>query len=172
MTNSLKTHLQTILVLLACLLSSACDKSPSNESKQQAEESKSSDIIELNNANVKAFSEQISQHYLELQAALLDSFYAAREADNSYEFIQFRNRYWTDEYIKLKNKYTAAFNKNKAFLADHPSAQLYAIFENLIYIGLDLKNGFLDANEEQMQSAIDAAERDKQKVLQIMKDIR
>ncbi len=146
----------------------ACDdtNSPTPQTPKQNK------VTKLNSKNIDAYANEMANNYINIQDQLVQHYQQAKQTKNTFGFIQYRNHTWTPEYISLKTRYNRDFEYNKAFLEKQKSAPLFTIYENLIYIGLDLKNGMLEDDIERQQSALEAAKKDKQQVIDIQKQLK
>jgi len=133
----------------------SCDKS----SEKAVEKAKP--IIDLNDANVKQFTQSLSKDYIKVQKDLLDSFYSHKKAGDSYGFTQYRNLKWTPAYIEKKDYYQAVLDKNRAYITTAGIKPLFLRFENLIYIGINLKNGLLNDDQALLKTTLAEASADK-----------
>ena len=135
--------IRLVLSLMFALTISACDKpEPAPEMK----------IIVLNNGNIHSFQQSFLQDYVKNRNALLSQFKAFKKAKDSYGFTQYRNYKWTPVYIEKKNYYQAVFKKNEAYINKASLKPLFLKFNNLLYIGVNLKNALLDNNDELLKS--------------------
>jgi hypothetical protein len=157
----------SILVFFALFLTSCDDSSaPTLQTPKQHK------LAELGNSNINAYTNEMVNNYIKIQNELIQHYQQAKQKNKPYEFIQYRNQTWTPEYISLKNKYSRDYEHNASFLKDQPSAPLFTVYENLIYIGLDLKNGLLENDEARQQSAMEAAQKDRELALSIQQYLK
>lgn len=154
--------LQLLCTLLLCFSISACDNA--NTPETSAEQPTQQQVITLSTDNINAYAQQLASDYLSRQASLLAAFHEAKSKDDAYSFVQFRNYQWTEDYIARKQQYVAVLEHNQAILDAHPAKNLFMAYQNLIYIGLELKNGLLDDDEAMQTKALADAEHDKQLV--------
>jgi len=145
--------------LLVCLCLSlsliSCDKG----SEKPTEEAKP--IIELNDGNVQQFTQSLAKDYAQIQKALLDAFYSHKKSGDSYGFTKFRNHSWTPNFVEKKDYYQAVLNKNRDYISTAGIKPLFLRFENLIYIGINLKNGLLNNDQDLMKETLAEAAADK-----------
>lgn len=135
--------IRLVLSLIFALTISACDKpEPKPELK----------IIVLNNGNIHSFQQTFLRDYVKNRNELLSQFKAFKKADDAYGFTQYRNYKWTPNYIEKKNYYQAVFKKNEAYISETPLKPLFLSFNNLLYIGVNLKNSLLDNNDALLKS--------------------
>lgn len=69
---------------------------------------------------------------------------------------------------KKKEFYDELLADNKTFLSSHPASELFVLFDSLIYIGIDLKNGLLDNDPERANKALARAKEAKSTVSAIL----
>lgn len=156
MMSSLTGHRFIILFWLCLSLSLvSCDKGP----EKTAEETKS--IIVLDDATVKQFTQSLSKDYIKTQQELLVAFNSYKKAGDIYGFTKFRNNKWTPAYIEKKDYYQAVLDKNRAYISTAGIKPLFLRFENLIYIGINLKNGLLNEDQELLKTTLAEAAADK-----------
>jgi adenine-specific DNA methylase len=146
--SKLCSVLLILFTSIICL--TACDSS-------QKSEAQSTPTLKLNANNIDSFTERMAKHYLSTQQALVDAYSAAKKAHDPQSFIDYRNQQWTEQYIVEKDRYAAIYQSNKALITDHSSATLFLLYEDLIYIGLDLKNGLIENDDERQNNALKAA---------------
>ncbi|SFK03428.1 hypothetical protein [Methylophaga sulfidovorans] len=160
--------LKISISMLFMLLLMGCDNanSPAPNSPKQHK------ATELSSKNINEYANEMANSYISIQEQLLKHYQQAKQSNNTYDFIQYRNHKWTPEYMSMKTRYSRDFEHNKAFLEKQPSAPLFAIYENLIYIGLDLKNGLLEDDEARQKTALEEAEKDKQQVVNIQQQLK
>lgn len=160
--------LKISISMLFTLLLMGCDNanSPTPHSPKQNK------TTELSSKNINEYANEMANSYISIQEQLLKHYQQAKQSNNTYDFIQYRNHKWTPEYMSMKTRYSRDFEHNKAFLEKQPSAPLFAIYENLIYIGLDLKNGLLEEDETRQKTALEEAEKDKQQVVNIQQQLK
>lgn len=164
--SSIKHLLNILLIVTASLFLTACGKSD-----QETNTDKAGSIPTLNDANIKQFTSDFSIDYIETQKSLLASFHSHQKANDSFGFTQFRNLVWTPAYIEKKNYYQATLDKNRSYIATTSIKPLFLRFENLIYIGINLKNGLLDEDQELITETLAEAKADKKLVVKIAKSI-
>ena len=152
-------HIFTLFLSLCLSLTLvSCD----NASEKTVEKAKP--IPVLNDANIKQFTQALSKDYVETQKDLLDAFYDHKKAGDAHGFTEFRNYDWTPAFIVKKDYYQAVLDKNRSYVTRKAIKPAFIRFENLIYIGLSLKNGLLNDDQEMMQAALAEAEADKKLV--------
>jgi len=157
--SSRPNHMFTLFLSLCLSLTLvSCD----NGSEKTVEKAKP--IPVLNDANVKQFTQALSKDYVETQTALLDAFYSHKKSGDSHGFTQYRNYTWTPVFIEKKDYYQAVLDKNRSYVTRKALKPAFIRFENLIYIGLSLKNGLLNDDQEMMQAALAEAKADKKLV--------
>lgn len=121
------------------LVLTACDRGSTNSDTTER-----ATIPEINAATVGRFSSDFKQDYDDSLNTLLQQFESAQKKDDAYSFVDFRNNKWTPVYINKKNFYSAVFEQNENYLKSSAIAPLFDRFDNLIYIGINLKNGLLN----------------------------
>mgnify|MGYP007022657695 CR=1 FL=1 len=152
-------HLLTIFLSLCLSMSLvSCDKSPEKTVE------KAKPILVLNDSNIKQFTQALHKDYVDTQKALLDSFYSHKKADDAHGFTEFRNYNWTPAFIVKKDYYQAVLDKNRSYVTRKAIKPAFLRFENLIYIGLNLKNGLLENDQEMIEKALAEAKADKKLV--------
>lgn len=156
---STKLYLQFFVLTALVIFLVGC----SDESTQDS----ATTIPTLNDSNINSFTEKLTADYLDMSDRLLHAFKQAKKSGNANFFIEYRNNTWTPAYIPQKDYYTEVFKKNKAFLAKVDAGALFARYENLIYVGLDLKNGLLNQDQDRIQLALAEAAKDKALVSKI-----
>jgi hypothetical protein len=152
--------IQLLYALSICLLLSSCGDNSATSS--------ASDTVTLNQSNIKQYAHQIAEDYSSQLNNLLSGYNKARQSGESFDFIQYRNSVWTPAYIKKKEFYDELLADNKPFLSSHPASDLFVLFDSLIYIGIDLKNGLLDNDPERANKALARAKEAKSTVLAIL----
>jgi len=151
-------HLLTIFLSLCLSITLvSCDKSEKIVEKEKP-------IPVLNDDNVKQFTLALANDYEKTQKELLDGFYRYKKAGDSYGFTKFRNGDWTPAFIQKKDYYQAVLNKNRSYITRKALKPAFLRFENLLYIGLSLKNGLLNDDQEMIQAALVEAKADKKLV--------
>ncbi len=130
-------------------------------SSSESEQAKTVNITSLSNKNIVSFSQKISNDYFSNINALLKAYNKASLSNDSHAFITYRNGTWTDNYIKQKNYYSKVYEANKNFIKDNSIEPLFIEFENLIYIGLDLKNGLLETDKARINNALSETKKAK-----------
>jgi len=163
MSTRFKHLLTPFLWLCISLALVSCDKAPDGADKA------AEPIITLSNENVKEFSRTLAKDYVKRQKELLDSFYSHKKSGEAYGFTQYRNYTWTPEFIEKKKYYQAVLDNNRSFISEKSIKPLFLRFENLIYIGLNLKNGLLNGDEELMKSTLAEAAADRSTIISIAK---
>lgn len=133
----------------------ACGQEPSSEKVEKI------DIPQLNNGNIHAFSVALSKEYFNTTSSLITAFNSHKQAGKHFEFTQFRNNTWTPAYIKEKRFYQSVYKKNKGFINSGNTKPLFLAYENLIYIGIGLKNSLLDQDIALEKEAMSSLEQDK-----------
>jgi len=136
------------------LFLAACDKSSQDTEKAKP-------IPTLSDANIKQFKVNFYNDYAKTQKALLDKFYSHQKAGDSYGFTQFRNVVWTPKFIEKKDAYQAILDKNRKYIDTTSIKPMFLRYENLIYIGINLKNGLLDGDQELLKTTLAEAAADK-----------
>jgi hypothetical protein len=165
-----KHHGKRIALFFAFILSIfliGCDKAEDPVSKEDPRLK----IVKLTKNNINAYSRQIARNYLDKQKSLLEAYQTAKKNDDVHSFVRFRNQEWSEDYVALRQAYTKVFKLNKEFLKTQPSAPLFGLYENLMYIGLDLKNGLLENDEARQKKAIEAAKQERQMVINIARKL-
>jgi len=162
----IKSRFKPLLILSLSLCISfslvSCDGSdkPAVEAKP---------IIELDDANLKQFKLALAKDYIKTQKSLLKSFYSHKKSGDTYGFTQYRNFTWTPAFIEKKDYYQATLDKNRAYIDKKSIKPLFLHFENLIYIGLNLKNGLLNDDQELLKTTIAEAAANKKQVISLAK---
>lgn len=154
---STKYLLNIFLIVTMGLFLTACDKSG-----QETEKAKP--ILTLSDANVKQFKIDFYKDYVKTQKELLDAFHRHQKAGDSFGFTEFRNVVWTPAFIEKKDSYQAILDKNRTYIDASSIKPMFLRFENLIYIGINLKNGLLDGDQELLSTTLAEAVADKKTV--------
>lgn len=162
-------HLKILLLVLSPLVLISCQQQDTTEEQQQTNDKPT--IIEINDQNVEEFSIIFAEHYQLMLDELLHGFNEARNEDDSHVFVSYRNFHWTPKYIEKKEYYQLVLKKNQAYIARSPVKRLFDHFEQLIYIGLDLKHGLADNDETLLRKTFVIIDHDKQDIAAILKRI-
>ena len=154
----LGSHVRYLLLLMiSCLCLASCDNN--------GEELFSSDkVLELNDANVKKVVSALAGDYSIALDDLIYAFNSHKKAGTPFDFITFRNTKWTPEYMSRKNHYHDILEKNMAYITDKKIKPLFIKFEELIFIGLDLKHALYDGDDERLKNAVTTIEKDKKAI--------
>ncbi|MDF1588586.1 MAG: hypothetical protein P1P93_05445 [Gammaproteobacteria bacterium] len=150
-----------VLSLLIALLFIGCNDN-------QPSETGHSSILTLDKSNIKTFASRCQKDYDSIHAGLIEHFNIAYKNNDGYGFADFRNNKWTPAYIEKKNFYADVYAHNEAFLKSSPIAPLFDRFDNLIYIGINLKNGLLNNDKELIDQTLAEAKVDQQLVHSIV----
>jgi len=156
---------QLLLVFAICVFLVACDKDADDAKITEVEVI----VPILSDDNIKEFTIGMAKNYNANLDSLMAEFYSAQKADNEYQFVNFRNYTWTPNYIKQKDFYQKVLENNASYLSRSPSRPLFDKFEQLIYIGIDLKNALLDKDEAKLQEHLVAINKDKDTVNSLTK---
>lgn len=138
---------QLAFYLLISLFLTACGE----QEKVVAEPVK--EVLTLSNKNIKGFTKDFAKEYFSTLNSLVTSFKAAKKNDNKYDFINYRNRVWTPNYKERKDYYEAILEKNNTFIKNAGITPLFEEFSGIIYIGIYLKNGLMDDDNEKLKKA-------------------
>ena len=141
------------LCFLVCL--SGCDSS-----EKSPKETKFKEAITLNDDNLNAFTIEFANHYLTTLKGLTDAYQKAKKSGDSFSFIQYRNYEWTPDYVEKKHYYQAVQEKNEAFLSNTPTQKLFAPFERLIFVGIELKKGLSTNDKTLIKKAYTTIKKD------------
>jgi len=155
------------LLLLSLLFSfflSACD----NFGDKAAEDV---EILTLTDENIQLFSQTLVQDYSAIHSTLLTQFDRFRSANDSFGFAQYRNYNWTPMYIEKKDYYWAVFKKNRSYIESSNLTSFFLGFENLIYLGINLKNGLLDEDQSLIDDTLEEAKHDQQTLTALLKTL-
>ena len=156
------------IILLALCISftlTSCGKSSEDATE------KVKPVIILNDANIKQFTQTLAKDYITTQKSLLDAFYSHQKSGNAYGFTQYRNSTWTPTFIEKKDYYQTVLNKNRDYITKKSIKPLFLRFENLIYVGVNLKIGLLDENQDLIKETLTEAAEDKKIVSTLTKQI-
>ncbi|MBL1321354.1 MAG: hypothetical protein COA63_009900 [Methylophaga sp.] len=137
----------------------ACGQKPSAEKAE---------MPQLNDSNIHAFSLSLSKDYYNTVDKLITAYKSHKQSDDSYGFTQFRNNTWTPAYIKEKKFYQSVYQQNKAYINASNTKPLFLAYENLIYIGVDLKNSLLNKNGDLEKEALASLKQDKTSIKAIL----
>ena len=127
------------------------------------------EVPHLDDSNIHAFSLSLGKDYYSTANKLFAAFKTHKQSGDGYGFSQFRNNTWTPEYVKEKKFYHSVYQQNKAYINSSDSKPLFLAYENLIYIGVDLKNSLLDKNAELEKEALASLKQDKITIKAILK---
>lgn len=150
-----------ILGLLFAFFLSACNESADTHP------SRTIVIPTLTDGNIKAFIHSLSKDYKASSSSLVTAFNSYKDSGDSFGFTQFRNQKWTPEYMGKKRFYQAVYKQNKTYITNN-FTQLFLAYENLIYIGINLKNSLLDNNSALEKEAMASLKEDKATILKIV----
>jgi hypothetical protein len=150
--------LRLLTLFILSIAVTGCDNQTENA---ETAEAAPLEIIVLDDSNVDVFRETFIQDYIELRNELLTQFKVFKKANDPYKFAQYRNYQWTPRYIEKKNYYQAVLNKNRAYIDKKALKPMMLRFENLLYIGVNLKNALLDDNTELLKSTYAEIKADK-----------
>lgn len=153
------------LMLFISIFVIACDKGAEDPKEAEAEPV----VPTLNDENIKSFVIKMAEDYNAKRDSLLASFNKAKGDDHVYEFVNFRNNKWTPAYIKQKDYYQSVLAQNSAYLATSSTRPLFDVYENLIYIGIGLKNALLDNDETLLQAQLVEIQKDKETISRTVK---
>lgn len=145
------------LMLIASIFLVACDKGAEDSNVTVADVP----VPTLSDKNIKAFTRKMAKDYNVNLDSLVVAFNQAKKNDEAYTFVDFRNQKWTPDYIKQKDYYQKVLAKNAAYLSKSPAKSLFDAFENLIYIGVNLKNALLDNDEVKLQAQLEEINKEK-----------
>lgn len=143
--SAAKQLIRFLLLLMITVTMNACSEPP-------AEPVVKVEIIILDNGNISAFKQQLLQDYVTTRNELLNQFKAFKKANDPYAFVQYRNFEWTPNYIEKKDYYQAVLKKNKAYIDKVSLKPLFLKFDNLLIIGVNLKNALLESDDELLKS--------------------
>lgn len=163
-TNYIATPRKIILIFIMSIFLIACDKG--------SDDLKGTTMVvpTLTDTNIKGFTINMAKDYNALLNSLVVAFNKAQKnEDDVYKFVDYRNVTWTPKYIKKKDYYQKVLAHNASYLSKSPSKPLFGVFENLIYIGVHLKNALLDKDDEKLKEQIAQMKKDKAIVNRIIK---
>lgn len=155
--NYLVVTKQIFLMFIISVVLVACDKGSEDSKVAEAEVS----VPTLSDQNIKDFTVKMAKDYNANLDSLMVSFNQAKKDDQEYKFVNFRNQQWTPAYIKQKDYYQKVLADNSTYLSTSPSRALFDKFENLIYIGIGLKNALLDKDDIKLQAQLAEIKKDK-----------
>lgn len=155
--NYLAVSKQFFLMFIISIFLVACDKD-SEESKVAGGEVS---VPTLSDENIKDFTVKMAKDYNANLDSLVVAFNQAKKDDQEHQFVNFRNRQWTPAYIKQKDYYQKVLADNSTYLSTSPSKVLFDTFENLIYIGIGLKNALLDKDDVKLQAQLAEIKKEK-----------
>jgi len=110
------------------------------------------EITTLTDKNIKTFTKTLLKDYVEARSELLAQFKTFKKANDKYGFAKYRNHTWTPKYIEKKEYYNAVLDENRAYIDKAGVKPLFLRFENLLYIGVNLKNSLLNDDDELLQT--------------------
>jgi len=129
-------------------------------------------IPTLNEKNSDAFTLNFGHDYYTQLEALVKALNKYQQANDQFGFVHYRNNIWTPKYIKSKNFYQAVLQKNQSYLSKTTIKPLFDRFENLIYIGINLKHAFLDDNQDLMDKTFAEIDHDKKIVATVLESAK
>ena len=162
MFRSANSILKIVIGLYLSFSLVACDSNGQVEAKIKP-------IPIINDTNINQFTQTLHNDYVAIQKDLLNAFYRYQKSADSHGFVQFRNYEWTPTYIEKKNYYQMILNKNRSYLTRQALNPAFISFENLIYIGLSLKNGLLNDDQQMIKTTLAEAKADKKQVAFILR---
>jgi hypothetical protein len=133
--------------LLPIFFLTACQKD--TESSHPAEAAPT-----IDQTNVKPFLKKLAKEYILLANDLSTNSKTYFENDDLENFLIYRNKDWTPNYISRKLFYEKAFEHNKAYIQQHKLEKPFELFSSLIYIGLDIKHGFQNQDSNALNNAL------------------
>ncbi len=145
-TSATKQLIQLFLLLIITATTTACNEPPPAEPVLKIE------TIVLNKSNINSFKRELLQDYVSNRNDLLNQFKAFKKEGNPHGFVQYRNYEWTPHYIEKKDYYQVVLKKNKAYIEKASIKPLFLKFDNLLIIGVNLKNALLDSDDELLKS--------------------
>lgn len=163
--NYLAVTRQFFLMFILSVLLVACDKDSDDSKVAEVEVP----VSILSDENIKDFTVKMAKDYNANLDSLMVAFNQAKKDDQEYEFVNFRNQKWTPAYIKQKDYYQKVLADNLTYLSTSPSRTLFDKFENLIYIGIGLKNALLDKDDVKLQAQLAEIKKDKEIVNGLIK---
>jgi len=163
--NYLIVFKSLLLMIVMSVFVTACNKASEDTEVKEVEIS----VPTLSDKNIREFSAKMAKDYNNNLNSLMDGYNQAKKVDNAYAFMSYRNNKWTPIYIKQKDYYQKVFEQNKSYLSHSASKPLFEKFEGLIYIGIDLKNAFLDEDKAKLQEVLAVINEDKKIVKSIVK---
>ncbi len=70
--------------------------------------------------------------------------------------------------MEKKRYYQAVYKQNKTYITSNNLTPLFLAYENLIYIGINLKNSLLDNNSALEKEALTSLKEDQATILKIL----
>jgi hypothetical protein len=125
-------------------------------------------IPTLTNGSIKAFIHSLSKDYSATSSNLVTAYNSYKNSGDSFGFTQFRNQKWTPAYMEKKRYYQAVYKQNKTYITSNNLTPLFLAYENLIYIGINLKNSLLDNNSALEKEALTSLKKDQATILKIL----
>lgn len=156
---------QLLLLLTMSIFLIACDKASEESIVVEVE----TPVPTLTDNNIKDFTIKMAEDYNAKLDSLVVAFTQAQNNGEVYQFVNFRNHQWTPLYIKQKDYYQKVLRENSTYLSKSPSRALFDKYENLIYIGIGLKNGLLNQDDVELQTQLAEIEKDKTLVNSFLK---
>jgi hypothetical protein len=123
----------------------------------------------LDDSNVKEFTLNFAHDYYSQLEDLVNTLNTYQQSGDSFGFVRYRNNVWTPKYIAKKDFYHNVLEQNQVYVSKTTIKPLFDRFENLIYIGINLKNAFLDDNKVLMTETLTEISHDKEIVGSVLK---
>lgn len=147
-----------VLMLFSSLFLSAC-----------MEEEKAPRVVPtLTEQNLREFMSVASHEYDQIIDKLEVAFNESKAAQDPDEFISYRNREWTWEYLELKEHYAAVLDKNRRFVASHQLQPLFDEYNGILEIGLDLKHALTENNARRERRGMESIKRGRINIAKVL----
>ncbi|NQY27719.1 MAG: hypothetical protein HRT92_11170 [Piscirickettsiaceae bacterium] len=122
---------------------------------------KTKEVLTLSDSNIKSFTHNFVKEYLNTLDDLINAYETAKKNDTGYKFVNYRNHTWTPNFKERKDYYEALLRKNNAFVKKAGIKPLFEKFSSMLYIGIYLKRGIIDDDQETLEKALNLIVNDR-----------
>ncbi len=119
------------------------------------------EVLTLNKSNIKSFTQDFVEEYVSTLDDLVNAYETAKKNDTGYKFVNYRNQIWTPNFKDRKDYYEGILKKNNSFIKKVSIKPLFEKFSGMIYIGIYLKRGIIDNDQEMLEKALSLIENDR-----------
>ncbi len=106
----------------------------------------------IDQSNAKSFLKKLAADYLTLANSLQAKADFYKKNNDIHGFLTYRNREWTPNYTARKLFYEKTLQQNKSYLSQQKLEKPFDVFSSLIYIGLDIKHGLQNSDQQKLES--------------------